>query len=338
MASVDWKKIKTKQEVFAIMRHDCKDTRLKTKTHNNQELNKDLTHTNTGILDNYKTSKQRYETRMSELPAPRKDSVLGLGFSIPFPKELQEQDQEQWVENVYKLMSDNYGENNICCFVVHRDEVHEYINPETKQREVSRPHIQGIIIPEINGRLCAKEVTARKNMININNVINDMTEETFGISWLTGAKSKSKGNVEDMKYKSRKAELEQKLKELEQQVLVREQYIKNITNEFLLKKQQIQQEIETLNNTYDELKSDMEYFLNQGCIDIKSNTAINTYLSNNSMAYNKLVVDAQQYIKNTSNRRYNEILHRNDKYTTYNNKNAYRGNNRQNKGNDGMEY
>ena len=52
MASVDWKKIKTKQEVFAIMRHDCKDTRLKTKTHNNQELNKDLTHTNTGILDN----------------------------------------------------------------------------------------------------------------------------------------------------------------------------------------------------------------------------------------------------------------------------------------------
>ena len=39
-----------------------------------------------------------------------------------------------------------------------------------------------------------------------------------------------------------------------------------------------------------------------------------------------------QYIKNTSNRRYNEILQRNDKYTTYNNKNAYKGNNRQNKG------
>lgn len=238
MASVDWKKIKTRQEVFAILRHNCKDTRLKTKTHNNKELNKDLTILNTGIIDGYEYTKTKYNNRMNELPPPRrKDAVIGLGFTIPFPKDLQRKDYELWTENVYKLMSDNYGKDNICCFVTHRDEVHEYIDVDTKKKTVSRPHIHGVLVPEINGKLNARDVTARNRMININNVINDMTEETFGISWLTGAKSKSKGSVEDMKYKSHKLELQEQL-----DILKQENQDLNLKN-VLLKNQNIKLEV-----------------------------------------------------------------------------------------------
>ena len=216
MASVAWTKLHSAGEVKGVLRHDCKDTRQAAATHSNEDIQRDMTKQNTGVLDGYADTARAYDERMAELPPPRrKDAVVGLGFSAPMPDGLPADKEDEWAERVYRLMADQYGEKNIVCFVVHRDERHEYIDPDTKEKTMSRTHIQGVLVPESEGRLCAKEVTGRANMQRINQAINDMTQRDYGLDYMTGEKSKSRGSVETLKQRSRRAELEQMNEKLE---------------------------------------------------------------------------------------------------------------------------
>ena len=209
MASVNWQKIKSVQQVKAIMRHDCKDTRERTQMHTNEHLRTNLTKHNIGLWDTYADAVRRYDDRMAALPKPkRKDAVLGLGFSIPAPDGLPQDQEEAWFASALKIMMREYGADNICCYCVHRDEQHEYVDPDTHERQRSRVHAQGILVPEHGGRLVAKEVTSRKRMVSINNALQVMSREQFGLDFMTGKRSKSRGNVETLKQRSRVAELE----------------------------------------------------------------------------------------------------------------------------------
>lgn len=209
MASVNWQKIKSVQQVKAIMRHDCKDTRERTQTHTNEHLRADLTKHNIGLWDTYADAVSRYDDRMAALPKPkRKDAVLGLGFSIPAPDGLPREQEEAWFASALKIMMREYGADNICCYCVHRDEQHDYTDPDTHEQQRSRVHAQGILVPEHEGRLLAKEVTSRKRMVAFNNALQEMSREQFGLNFMTGEKSKSRGNVETLKQRSRVAELE----------------------------------------------------------------------------------------------------------------------------------
>lgn len=224
MASVDWQRFKSTGHVMAVMRHDCKDTREACEEHTNADIQRDMTEKNTGRWDTYAEAKKRYEERMAELPSPRrKDSVLGLGFSIPAPENLPENQEEAWFSRVFDLMGNEFGLNNIVCYAIHRDEVHEYkvykrdeagnrIKDENGKNvletRVSRVHVQGVLVPEFEGRVCARSVTTRARMIKINNAIEDMSKEEFGLKWLTGESQKSDASVEKLKLDSLKAEVE----------------------------------------------------------------------------------------------------------------------------------
>lgn len=214
MASVNWQKFKSTQQVKSVLRHDCKDTRM-VADHMNEHIDLTRVSQNTGIWDTYAEAAERYDVRMAELPPPtRKDAVVGLGFSIPVPLGLRADQEDKWFNRVFELMGDQYGKQNIACFAVHRDEVHEYLDVRTNKMVQSRVHGQGILIPESNGRLCAKEVTARSKMVKINNAIHTMTAVEFGLEWMDGSCAKSKGNVEHLKAMSLKAELAEKQTEL----------------------------------------------------------------------------------------------------------------------------
>lgn len=67
MASADWQKIKSRQQVKAILRHNCKDTREQTKEHSNPHLRPELTATNTGLWDTYAEAAKRYDDRWAEV-------------------------------------------------------------------------------------------------------------------------------------------------------------------------------------------------------------------------------------------------------------------------------
>lgn len=230
MASADWKKIKSRQAVKAILRHNCKDTREQTKEHSNPHLRPELTATNTGLWDTYAEASKRYDDRWAEVNGDktiRKDAVVGLGFSIPAPDELPEDKEDKWFVKVLDIMSDRFGYENIASFAVHRDERHEYIDPDTHERKMSRTHAQGILFPEADGNMCAKKIMTKGRMAALNRAIDEMSRTEFGVSFLTGKGTKSRGSVEEMKAKSLQAEIE----ELEQKkaTLTREIEGKQIT-------------------------------------------------------------------------------------------------------------
>lgn len=211
MASVDWKKYKSKQYVKAVLRHNCNDTREQTQEHTNPHIQPDKTHLNTGFHDTYADAKKRFERgykRLTEGKTVRKDAVVGLGFSVPVPKGLPEDKTEAFLGRVHEILCNRYGAENVVSFSIHRDERHEYIDPDTKQKEESRDHAQGIILPEVDGGLCAKKVLSRKNMISLNDEIDRMSRAEFGLAFVDGSKRKSRGSVEHMKNESLKAENE----------------------------------------------------------------------------------------------------------------------------------
>ena len=211
MASVDWKKYKSKQYVKAVLRHNCNDTRENTQEHTNPHIQPDKTHLNTGFHDTYADAKKRFERgykRLTEDKTVRKDAVVGLGFSVPVPKGLPEDKTEAFMGRVHEILCNRYGAENVVSFSIHRDEKHKYIDPDTKQTEESRDHAQGIILPEVDGGLCAKKVLSRKNMISLNDEIDRMSRAEFGLAFVDGSKRKSRGSVEHMKNESLKAENE----------------------------------------------------------------------------------------------------------------------------------
>lgn len=221
MASVNWTKMKTAQQVKAVLRHDCKDTREAAKTHTNADLNKDLTGQNYGVGDTYDTAREAFLKRLEKVTAGktvRKDAVVGVGFSIPAPADLPEEKEKDWFNRVYEILGEKYGKDNICCFAVHVDEQHEYIDPDSKESRMSRSHAQGVMVPEVGGRLCAKEFVSRARMIEINNVIDEMSKQEFGVQFMDGTKKKSRGSVETMKQRSAQEQIDRDLEAARQKV------------------------------------------------------------------------------------------------------------------------
>lgn len=221
MASVNWTKMKTAQQVKAVLRHDCKDTREAAKTHTNADLNKDLTGQNYGVGDTYDTAREAFLKRLEEVTAGktvRKDAVVGVGFSIPVPADLPEEKEKDWFNRVYEILGEKYGKDNICCFAVHVDEQHEYIDPDSKESRMSRSHAQGVMVPEVGGRLCAKEFVSRARMISINNEIDKMSQEEFGVKFMDGSQAKSRGSVETLKQRSARLQIDRDLEAARQKV------------------------------------------------------------------------------------------------------------------------
>lgn len=231
MASVNWVKMKTTQQVKAVLRHDCKDTREAAQTHTNEDLDKTLTGQNYGFNDSYAEARDTFEKRLEAVTAGktvRKDAVVGVGFSIPAPEGLPEAKEKEWFGRVYEILGETYGKENICCFAVHADERHEYIDPDTKESKMSRSHAQGIMVPEEDGRLCAKKFVSRARMISINNAIDKMSQEEFGVKFMDGSQAKSRGSVETMKQKSARAKID---KDLETALEAARQKVKDVEQE-----------------------------------------------------------------------------------------------------------
>lgn len=221
MASVNWTKMKTAQQVKAVLRHDCKDTREAAKTHTNADLNKDLTGQNYGVGDTYDTAREAFLKRLEEVTVGktvRKDAVVGVGFSIPAPADLPEEKEKDWFNRVYEILGEKYGKDNICCFAVHVDEQHEYIDPDSKESRMSRSHAQGVMVPETEGRLCAKDFVSRGRMIAINNAIDKMSQEEFGVKFMDGSQAKSRGSVETLKQRSARLQIDRDLETARQKV------------------------------------------------------------------------------------------------------------------------
>jgi DNA repair exonuclease SbcCD ATPase subunit len=184
----------------------------------------------------YEDACKFYDERLAELDSvsgsnKRKDRVTCFGLSIPFPKDLHETNGEEWSSKVLDIVCEQYGEDNVINIYVHHDEKHIYANAEDGSKQESRSHIHIYVIPEVEGKLNGKAFSSRQNMIKLNNSIQTMTQNDYGIDFMDGSKKKSKESVESLKNKSEKLaysrakqSYESKLKRLDE----REQKLNNL--------------------------------------------------------------------------------------------------------------
>jgi len=199
-------------EAKAQFRHNVQDTRRKDK-HSNEHLNTALTHTNTAIMgDTYRTICDKYDERIADLDGStnknkRKDRVTMVSVEIPVPDGLPADKIDGWYARIWEIAGEMWGRDNMLDLTIHRDEVHEYVEPESKEKRMSKVHGHLMFIPEREGQLNAKWATKRENIVRFNTKIHDMTQAEYGIRFHDGSKKRGCRTVEEMKERSKEAEV-----------------------------------------------------------------------------------------------------------------------------------
>lgn len=215
MASVNFEKFKTAQSVKAVMKHCDKEQRQLTENHSNQDINKNMSCKNLQYSNtNYKSTCKRFDDRIAFLDTlenqnKRKDRVLCFGLEIPCPADLPADKEVDWMKQVNQILLQRFGRDNVMNLYFHRDEQHKYTDAETGKERISKNHIHSFVVPEIDGKLNGKEFSSKKNMIELNNQIQLMTQQQFGVDFMDGSKKKSKKSVESLKNASKQRETEE---------------------------------------------------------------------------------------------------------------------------------
>lgn len=92
---------------------------------------------------------------------------------------------------------------------LHGDEVHEYVNPDSKTRVQSRLHVHVLVVPDVPGKGCnMKSWLTKARYKEINQLLDRVCERELGYSYQDGTKSRSRGDVERVKAESLRAEAE----------------------------------------------------------------------------------------------------------------------------------
>jgi len=223
MASVNFKKMKSVTEVKAVMRHCDREERIATKVHSNDDIQQKVTRKNIQLQRDYKETCKRFDERLAFLDGQpdankRKDRVVCFGLDIPAPAGMDKADTKDWFVKAYHLVCEQYGKQNVMNMYVHRDEQHEYINAETKEKCMSREHMHVIVVPEHNGKLNGKWFSSRQNMLKLNNTLQKMTESDYNLQFMDGSKTKSRKRVEGLKRRSEALKAEERVKELQDEI------------------------------------------------------------------------------------------------------------------------
>lgn len=90
---------------------------------------------------------------------------------------------------------------------LHGDEVHEYVDPDSKSLVQSRLHVHVLVVPDVPGRGCnMKSWLTKSRYRELNQLLDRVCERELGYSYQDGSGQRSRGDVERMKQRSLQAE------------------------------------------------------------------------------------------------------------------------------------
>lgn len=208
MASVNWNKVKTKQEVKGHLKHDF---RLN-KNNSNEHIDKSVSNI-IGFGTDYNTVIETYDKLIAindnhPKGNRRKDRVSLVELEFTIPDGIDQMKALKLIHNTIAvtLFKNGLDKRSIISNVLHLDERHWYTDKHGEMQE-SQKHGHLKIVPLIDGRLNAKKLTSRQNMIDVNRNVNQAFEREFGFSYNTGNYKKgSSKSVETLKMESESAE------------------------------------------------------------------------------------------------------------------------------------
>lgn len=253
MAGIQWSggKIKGSAEVKANFRHNDKSERMR-REHSNPDINLAETQNNFSYHGlSYFQKCKRYDERLAELEQGRQSSgknarVTLQSLVIYAPKDLPQEKIKDWFQEVGKILDDRYGRDFIE-MDVHMDEIHDYIDPSTGEVVTSRVHGHAALIPEIDGKLNAKRFCSRKNINELNKIVDDMTTAIYGIPYILGKGSKSNKTVAELKRESEKVKREMELiAQAQEAALSENERLKKENGELVLINKELRKEHKTM--------------------------------------------------------------------------------------------
>lgn len=205
-------------EVKAMLRHNDTDPQMRAVA---AKGNPDIDPAKSGLNvrlygGSYAERSAKYDARIAELDKQaganvRKDRTTGQLIEVPVPKGLPRSQYNAWMRRVVEIQVARYGAENVIAADGHWDEEHEYID-ENNQAVMSRVHVQTVVVPVVDGRLCGKQFYSRRAMRELNNEVQAMSQAEFGVVFMDGSKAKGKKSTAQLKAESiqRIAEAEQK--------------------------------------------------------------------------------------------------------------------------------
>lgn len=208
-------------EAKAMMRHADMQERLE-HTHSNKDIDKSKTELNTSLYDlSYTEMCKIYDQRVQQYQnnATRKlrsNAVTLVDAIVTVPRDLDEMLQDLWISDVVDIINKHYKADVVLDAKIHRDEIHDYVDPDSHKTVQSRVHAHIFIFPEISKKLNCRDFTNRKNMISLNREIDKMTRDRYYCKFLTGEQTVDRDflTVEQLKRKSDNAALVKQTRKL----------------------------------------------------------------------------------------------------------------------------
>ena len=237
----------TKQSISAMRKHNGKEER-ENYNHENKNIDKSKSHLNIFIgaddfQEMYEAMLQRVAEVDAQYPPLRKlkydERIICEILEFKCPKAVYEKSYEVSVRffyDVHEIIKNYFGAENVhgCC--VHFDEIHEYTDSQTREKEMSLAHGHELVScycewteeikkagkntgdkrerKGING----KNFEKRSRYNELNKLVDDYCLKTYGIHYMTGKEARHK-TVEILKAETelvdKQIQVEQEQKKLE---------------------------------------------------------------------------------------------------------------------------
>lgn len=243
-------------EAKAMLRHADADERLKHE-HSNKDIDKSKTELNTSLYDlSYREMCDIYDQRVQQYQnnATRKlrsNAVTLVDAIVSVPRDLDDALTDAWISDVVQKINSHYKADVVLDAKIHRDEIHDYVDPATHKTVKSRVHAHIFMFPEICQRLNCRDFTNRQNMTSLNREIDKMTRNLYNCKFLTAEQAVDRDflTVEQLKRKSDNAELERqsrqissKLQDTHNKLFAAQKALKNANKQLADVSQQLQQQ------------------------------------------------------------------------------------------------
>ena len=287
MASVNWQKM-TKQTAGAMKRHNGKKERTDG-NHTNKHIDKSKSHLNVYIgADDYDQMYKAMLKRVEEVdkiyPPLKKlkadERVICESLEYKCPQAIYDLGYEtavRFFNDVHKIFIDFFGAENVHGSCIHFDEIHDYVDPQTKHTYTSLPHAHSLVSCYVEWEedikkggkktgekrerkgINGKNFEKRERYNKLNKKIDDYCLRNYGIHFLTGEQAKKK-TVEILKSESALAETNLKIEAAKKQLLSEQQASEKLRqqreeNERVIKK--AKSETEALTNEIQEKKKEL---------------------------------------------------------------------------------
>lgn len=170
-------------------------------------------------------------------PVPKKgrkseDERIVAGIIITYcPQQIYDEGRsDEFFEKTHAVIMDFFGEKNVGGSMSHYDEIHDYVDAETKEERTSLAHMHTVVAAYAEWKdkdpktkqsrerrgINGAHFETRSRYPQFNKAIDEMCRREFGVSYLTGeGKGKNSGkSVEQLKAESKLAETEKQIEDL----------------------------------------------------------------------------------------------------------------------------